>query len=79
MLILRNFLTITTFVELKYKEMQKSPTPNISPLAIEIENKISNAYLYEVAIKNGDFQVRQLFQPLDRISDKKLIQIQNKK
>jgi len=41
--------------------MQKQQNSNISSLEVEIENKISMAYLYSIAAKTTDLQISRLF------------------
>ncbi|HVW97068.1 MAG TPA: hypothetical protein VHA56_13945 [Mucilaginibacter sp.] len=41
--------------------MKKSPTPNASLIDIDIENKISTAYLFSVAAKSNGFNLKRLF------------------
>jgi len=44
------------------KIMKKASKVNISPLEVEVENKISSAYLFSVASKSTDFNLTKLFE-----------------
>jgi hypothetical protein len=43
------------------KKMEKSPKPNISPLEIEVENKITTAYLFSIGARCGGLISEELF------------------